>query len=130
MKNKYLVTVLAFAAGFLGLTTSGVSAAPVCEPGNGGIKLPQGFCALVTADNLGVARHAWVAPNGDLFVALQKSRSSPGGMVALHDFKGDGHFNVKSNFGDGSATGIGYYNGYLYVARTDSSCATSWPRGA
>ena len=101
------------------LAMAGAQAAPACEPGNGGITLPRGFCALVAADNLGAARHAWAAPNGDLYVALQKTSTSPGGVVGLHDSKGDGHFDVKVNFGTGSATGIGFYNGYLYVALTD-----------
>ena len=42
---------------------------------------------------------------------------SSGGVVALHDSKGDGHFDVKQNFGSGSSTGIGFYDGYLYVAQ-------------
>src|SRR4051794_9217798 len=31
--------------------------APSCDPDNGGLKLPSGFCALVAADELGPARH-------------------------------------------------------------------------
>jgi hypothetical protein len=38
----------------------------VCDPGNGGITLPEGFCAIVAADNLGTARHLTVAANGDV----------------------------------------------------------------
>lgn len=94
-------------------------AAPTCEPGNGGIKLPKGFCALVAADNIGIARQAAVAPNGDLYVALQAPGPGGGTVVALRDTKGDGHFDVKESFGDGSSTGIGFYNSYLYVAQTD-----------
>ena len=33
-----------------------------CDADNGGITLPQGFCALVVADSLGPARHVVVAP--------------------------------------------------------------------
>jgi glucose/arabinose dehydrogenase len=120
MKRIWKMTLGVVAATFFGVAAQAVKAAPTCDPGNGGIKLPKGFCALVVAENLGAARHAWVAPNGDLYVALQKTDQSPGGVVALHDSKGDGHFDMKANFGDGSATGIGFYNGYLYVARTDS----------
>lgn len=98
----------------------GASAAPTCDADNGGLHLRPGFCALVVADNLGAARHAWAAPNGDLYVALQTTGTSPGGVVALHDSTGNGHFDVKENFGEGSTTGIGYYNGYLYVARPDA----------
>ena len=62
----------------------------MCDPDNGGITLPPGFCALVAADNLGPARHMVVAPNGDLYVALMTSgsRGQPqtgGGAVALRD---------------------------------------------
>ena len=117
MKMNWMMGASVAAAG---LFATAAHAAPVCDSGNGGINLPKGFCALVAADGLGSARHAVVAPNGDLFVALQKTRSSPGGIVALHDSKADGHFDVKEHFGDGSATGLGFYDGYLYVARTDS----------
>ena len=92
-----------------------LTAAPACDPSNGGITLPPGFCALLVADNLGPARHLAVAPNGDVFVALQAD-GKQGGVVALHDSKGDGHFDVKEHFGQDSLTGIVLRNGYLYVA--------------
>src|SRR6185369_7314595 len=44
-----------------------------CDPDNGGIKLPQGFCALVVANDVGVARHMAVAANGYLYVAHPKT---------------------------------------------------------
>src|SRR5262245_33192386 len=71
------------------------AAALTCDPGNGGITLPAGFCAIVAADNLGTARHITVAPNGDAYVALQ---AKPGGVVALRDADGDGKFEVKQPF--------------------------------
>src|SRR5437879_6155011 len=61
------------------------AATPACDNGNGGLTLPAGFCALVVADGLGPARHAVVAPNGDLYVALQGGLLTPGGVVALRD---------------------------------------------
>src|SRR5581483_1473143 len=65
------------------------AAPPACDPDNGGITLPPGFCALVAADNLGAARHIAVAPNGDVYVALQTAgRGEGGGVVALRDTKG------------------------------------------
>jgi glucose/arabinose dehydrogenase len=93
---------------------------PVCDKDNGGLTLPAGFCALVAADNLGAARHAVVAPNGDLYIALQSGAGKTGGVVALRDTKGDGHFDTQENFGEGSSTGIALRNGYLYVAKVDS----------
>ena len=92
------------------------AAGPIaCDPDNGGLTLPSGFCALVVANDLGEARHAVVAPNGDLYVALMN-----GGVVALHDANGDGRFEVKEKFGSGSATGIALHDGYLWVAHRNS----------
>src|SRR2546426_10982567 len=69
------------------LTVNGQSKI-ACDPDNGGITLPQGFCALVVANDVGTARHMAVAPNGDLYVATQTSgrRGGPrrGGGVAAH----------------------------------------------
>jgi glucose/arabinose dehydrogenase len=91
------------------------NAAPACAPDNGGLKLPAGFCALIAADGLGTARHIAVAPNGDVFVALQ-GNAEKGGVVALRDADGDGTFELKEHFGENSLTGIKLRNGYLYVA--------------
>ena len=93
----------------------GLSGAAVCDANNGGIKLPQGVCAQVVANDLGATRHIAVAPNGDVFVALQGDEDK-GGVVALRDTNGDGKFEMKEHFGAGSVTGIGLRNGYLYVA--------------
>src|SRR5688572_30883023 len=124
------MTLFSRRSGVAGLTTAfGVLAfvlvqaqtKPMCDPDNGGIKLPAGFCALVVADNLGPARHMTVAPNGDLYVALMTSggRGQPqtgGGAVALRDTNGDGRFEMKQPFGAGSTTGIAIRNGYVYLA--------------
>jgi glucose/arabinose dehydrogenase len=97
-------------------TSNAMAQKLTCDPGNGGITLPAGFCAIVAADNLGTARHLVVAANGDLYVALQK----PGGVVALRDANGDGKFEIRESFGMGSITGIAIRNGYLYVAKMNS----------
>ena len=116
------------AAGFavfaLMLTVSGQSKV-ACDPDNGGIKLPEGFCALVVANDVGTARHIAVAPNGDIYVATQSrgGRGQPqtgGGVVALRDADGDGKFEIKEAFGAGSSTGVALRNGYLYVAHPTS----------
>jgi glucose/arabinose dehydrogenase len=92
------------------------AAPPACDPDNGGIQLPEGFCALVAANGIGTARHAVVAPNGDLYVALQ-ARGQKGGIVALRDADGDGRFEIKERFGQDSTTGVALRNGYLYAAK-------------
>jgi glucose/arabinose dehydrogenase len=120
MKRSPIRFVVTAAILSLAGIVSSASAAPVCDSDNGGITLPSGFCAMVVADDLGAARHAVVAPNGDLYVALQGEHGQKGGVVALHDSKGDGHFDVKEYFGNDSSTGIALHNGYLYVARPES----------
>src|ERR1700759_585092 len=76
-----------------------------CDSGNAGLILPAGFCAIVVANNLGAARHATVAPNRDLYVAIQADgQDHPGGAFALRDADGDGRFEIKQKFSDGSVT--------------------------
>jgi glucose/arabinose dehydrogenase len=98
----------------------GAAALPACDPDNGGLKLPEGFCALVIADDVGTARHLAVAANGDVYVALQEGRAKPLGVAALHDTNGDGKMDQTERFGDKSTTGIALRNGYLYVATVSS----------
>jgi glucose/arabinose dehydrogenase len=93
---------------------------PACDPDNGGLKLPQGFCALVVADNVGAARHLLAMPNGDLYVATQGSQGHPAGVEGLRDKNGDGKFDVTEHFGDKSTTGIALRNGYIYIATISS----------
>ena len=114
MISKRVLSALgaaACAAMALSLPSAMRAAAPACDPGNGGITLPQGFCALVAAEGAGSSRHMAVAANGDLYVASMR-----GGVVALHDADGDGKFETKETFGTESTTGIAFRNGYLYVA--------------
>jgi glucose/arabinose dehydrogenase len=96
------------------------SPAAACDPDNGGIKLSEGFCAGVFADNVGPARQLAVAPNGDVYVALRDSRGAPGGIVALRDADKDGRAELKERFGDAGGTGIEVRNGYLYFAKVDT----------
>ncbi|HKT32397.1 MAG TPA: sorbosone dehydrogenase, partial [Gammaproteobacteria bacterium] len=85
-----------------------------CDPGNGGITLPKGFCATVFADKLGTARRLTVAPDGDVYVALL-SPESGGGIVALRPGT-DGRAAEIRRFGEYGGTGIGVHAGYLYFA--------------
>ena len=81
-----------------------------CAPDNGGITLPNGFCATVFADSLARPRHLTVAPNGDVFVALQS-----GGVIALRDGNGDGVADERSKFGEFHASEVALFDGYLYT---------------
>ena len=113
MKRLGMGLLAATVLAVLTTTARGV-AAPACDPNNGGLQLPSGFCAVVAHEGVGTARHLVVAPNGDVYVALRGQE--PGGVVALRDKDGDGRFETKESFGKGSTTGIALRNGYLYVA--------------
>ena len=72
-----------------------------CDPGNGGLTLPPGFCAQVIADDLGAARNLAVAPNGDIYVSIRTGVRAPGQpmqpgyLMALRDTNGDGTMDRK-----------------------------------
>ncbi|MEO8869780.1 MAG: hypothetical protein ABI357_02990 [Granulicella sp.] len=117
--KRSAIGLFVVAAFCLTSTVSRAATQPACDKDNGGLTLPAGFCALVAADNLGNARHAVVAANGDLYIALQNSKDKSS-VAGLHDTKGDGHFDTQVYFGTGSATGIGIRNGYLYIAKLES----------
>jgi glucose/arabinose dehydrogenase len=97
------------------------AASLVCDAANGGITLPPGFCAIVVADQVGLARHVAVRPNGDVYVALRKAPngSDNGGILALRDTNGDGRADRKVRFGTLGGTGIAWYQGALYFAADD-----------
>jgi glucose/arabinose dehydrogenase len=100
-----------------------------CAPGNGGITLPDGFCALVVADSLGPARHIAVAPNGDLFVAVRNTRDAKGGIIALRDTNGDGRMDLRERFGDNGGSGIALRGSNLFFGADDAVLRYSIPRG-
>ena len=114
MKNLFAAGLIGALAFTVASAQRGGTAPPACDPDNGGLKLPAGFCALVVATDLGTARHLAVASNGDLYVSLQRGGAA---VVALHDANGDGRYEVKERFGSSAgATGITLRNGYLWYA--------------
>jgi len=131
--SSLLIAITALAAPFVGGAVSRApvaAATPACAPDNDGLKLPQGFCAAVVAENVGHARHIVVAPNGDLFVSLEATgRGGGGGVVSLRDADGDGTFEKREHFGSGSVTGIALRNGFVYYATTNSIVRYKLPAG-
>lgn len=116
--KKYGVGIALAITLFFAARSASSAAAPIaCDADNGGLTLPSGFCALLVADGLGPARHAVVSAEGNLYVALM---GRTGGVAALQDANGDGRFEIKEHFGEGSSTGIALRNGYLYVAKMNS----------
>jgi len=82
---------------------------------NGGIKLPQGFGAIVVTDNLGKARHLAVNSNGDVFVKLADVKNGKG-IIRLRDTNNDGKADSITGFGNYGGTGIAIKNGFLYAS--------------
>ena len=129
--NRRLLLGCVAAAAFASLAALGGRAAglPSCDPGNGGLTLPDGFCAKVVADGLGPLRHLVVAPNGDVFVAMRSRGARGGGVIALRDINADGTLDQQERFGQGSATGIALRNGYIYYATPTSVVRYKLPAG-
>ena len=101
-----------------------------CDADNGGISLPDGFCAAVVADSLGPARHIAVAPNGDLFVAIRNTRDAKGGVVALRDTNRDGRMDLRERFGDNGGSGIALVGSTLFFATDDAVLRYAIPRAS
>jgi glucose/arabinose dehydrogenase len=93
----------------------------VCAPDNGGITLPDGFCAAVVADDVGRARQLVVSPTGALYVAVADAPdgSVTGGVLALKDLDGDGDADRTERFGTKGGNGIAYGFGHLFFAQDD-----------
>ena len=112
---------------------------PPCPGDNAGLTMAPGFCASIFADSVGRARHIVVAANGDVYVTLEDAPPGPDGKkkppasyVALRDTTKDGRADVIVRGGGRGNTGIGLFNGFLYVdegrklvryARSDSQLA-------
>ena len=124
--KAFALSMILFAAG------AQAQRAPRCATGPVAITLPQGFCATIFADYVGVARHMVVAPNGDLYVSLgdgfgsTTSRvgrlyqdSARSGVVALRDSDGDGRADRSTRIGGRTSTGIALRGNYLYVTAAE-----------
>jgi len=108
------------------------ASATKCASDNGGITLPDGFCATVFADTIGHARHIVVSSNGDVYVNTWSGRyyqgpTHPGSfIVALRDTNNDGKADIIKRFGPDArqrnegGTGIGIYKGALYAEEGDT----------
>ena len=109
-----------------------VASTASCGGNNGGITLPDGFCATIFADSLGHVRDLVVAANGDVFAnswsGVYYARGSTPNtpfLVALRDTNHDGRADVITHFGDSLAsggaggTGIALYKNALYAESKD-----------
>ncbi|MGK7394072.1 MAG: PQQ-dependent sugar dehydrogenase [Candidatus Cyclobacteriaceae bacterium M3_2C_046] len=91
------------------------------DPNNGGLTLPEGFGALVVAENPGRGRHLAIRSNGDIYLMMSKAQEN-GVVAALRDTTQDGKADVTAYFADqyGTGTGMEIYQDHLYFS-TDTS---------
>ncbi len=112
---------------------TGTATSAECQTAdNGGITLPEGFCATIFADSVGGPRHIAVAPNGDVFVnrsALPKGGSG-GGILALRDTNSDGRADVQESFGEVGGTGIALREGFVYADQKSAIKRYPLPAGS
>lgn len=79
------------------------------------LKLPAGFSAVTVVENFGKTRHIAVAPNGAIFVKLNRLKDGKG-IYRLLDTDGDGKADKISGFGGYTGTGMAIRDGYLYAS--------------
>ena len=100
--------------------------APSCSPGNAGLKLPAGFCAILVAEKLGPVRHIVVAPNGDVLAAQNRK-----GVILLRDTNGDGMAEEEHQiFAGVGGTGIALGADAIYFATNDSVMVIPYKAGS
>jgi glucose/arabinose dehydrogenase len=113
---------------------AGVRAFP-CDPADNDIALPEGFCALTYARELGTVRHITVTPAGDLYAAVankSENEEEPptGGIIAMRDTDGDGVAEQMEEFGGPEGgNGITWHDGQLYFAMNSKVLRWALPDG-
>jgi len=130
--SRLLVAGMALALWPVAVAAPAVGAEAPCPGDNGGLSLPQGFCASIFADKVGHARQMDVAPDGTLYVntwsGVYYNNDTPpdgGFLLALKDTKGTGRADVVKRFGPSFAegahggTGVRVHNGWLYAELND-----------
>jgi glucose/arabinose dehydrogenase len=116
-------------------TPPAMGAQTACAPDNGGITLPEGFCAVVVADSVGRARHIEVAANGDILLAMNNTRGSdrslvPGGVAVLRDLDGDGGADEVHRFGENGGNEVLLSENALWFATDDAVLRYNFPPGS
>ena len=107
-----------------------------CDPDNGGITLPAGFCAVVVSDSVGRARHIEVAANGDVLLALNNDRGS--GPVRYSRRSGSSSGPGRRRAERTRSTGLGttaetrfsWLENALYFATDDAVFRYPFPEGS
>lgn len=125
-RNIPAVVVLALLAFLAGCNDGGQPAKSAddrpaaCDPDDGSLVLPEGFCAKVVADNLGFVRHITVADDGAIYAALRNLRFELGGILALKDSTGNGRMDIVRDFAEAPGMAIEIHDDWLYFGADDA----------
>ncbi len=132
LKRVAYSLAMLLAGGFLVASVTAQQVEVPCAADNGGLTLPDGFCAVVVADDVARARHLVVAPNGDVLVATgpRRGQEGGGGVVLLRDTDGDGVANERSQFGGGVGDDVEFRRGFLYYSTHGAVMRYRWQPGA
>ena len=84
------------------------------DPDNAGLKMPDGFGALLVANIGAKARHLSVTPQGDIYVKLAKLKEGKG-IITLHE-AANGKATVTGSFCNYGGTGMYIKDGYMYAS--------------
>ncbi len=83
------------------------------------LRLPSQFKATALVKNQGRVRHIATAPNGNLFLKLEKLREGAG-IVLWRDLDRDGLYEDSLLFGNYIGTGIALQGHYLYASSNNA----------
>lgn len=117
MKNKFVryfivpVAAIAFSITIYALKADNT---PVPDADNAGLKLSDGFGAIMVANIGAKARHLSVTPQGDIYVKLAKPKDGKG-IITLHE-NSNGKAEVTGGFGNYGGTGMYIKDGYMYAS--------------
>jgi len=110
---RFVVPVMLI-VGILAFSDLSPGSAPVPDPDNAGLKLPDGFGAIKVATLDAKARHIAVTPQGEIYIKLAKPKGGKG-ILVLHEGV-NGKATVTGGFGNYGGTGIYIKGSYLYAS--------------
>jgi glucose/arabinose dehydrogenase len=110
---KYILPVAIIAAS-ISLFALKTDTGPTPDANNAGLKLPEGFGALVVAETGAQPRHIVVTPQGNIYVKLFRAKNGKG----IYYYKADasGKATLASSFGTYPGTGMNMKGDYLYAS--------------
>ncbi len=123
--TAFVIVAAAFFAVAPSLAQTPLTAAP-----DAGIRVPEGFDAVIMAEGVGYARHLHVRDNGDVLVAIRQGRGgTQSGLVVLRDVDGDGRADETARRDLPIHTAVLEWRDWIYFADTKAVYRLPAPTG-